>query len=222
MEKILFINFKTYEQSTGKNAMQLAKIAESVSQKSNKTIILVVQFVDLKEVAQSVSLGVFAQHIDPVVYGANTGSILPEAVKQAGALGTVLNHAEKKVDDVFLQKAIIRAKESGLKVMCCAETTERAKRIASFAVTPDLIAIEPPELIGGNISVSEANPRIIEETVKEIHRIANIPVVAGAGINSTKDVLKAVDLGCTGVFVASSIVKAKDQAKAIEELLLGF
>ncbi|PIU21758.1 MAG: triose-phosphate isomerase [Candidatus Diapherotrites archaeon CG08_land_8_20_14_0_20_34_12] len=222
MEKILFINFKTYEQSTGKNALQLAKIAEAISKKNKKKIVLVVQSVDLKEVAKSVSLDVFAQHVDPVVYGANTGGQLPEALKQAGAKGTILNHAEKKVDDIFLQKAIIRAKEAGLKVMCCAETTERAKKIASFAVTPDLIAVEPPELIGGNISVSEANPRIIEETVKEIHKIANIPVVAGAGITSTKDVLKSVELGCIGVFVASSIVKAKDQAKAIEELLSGF
>ncbi|MEK6972709.1 MAG: triose-phosphate isomerase [archaeon] len=221
MERILFINFKTYEQSTGKNALKLAKIAESAAKKHNKKIVLVVQPFDLQEIAKSVRLEIFAQHIDPVVYGANTGSILPEAVKQAGAIGTILNHAEKKVDDFFLEKAIARAKEVNLKVMCCAENIERAKKIASFKAKPDLIAIEPPELIGGTISVSEAKPEIIEDAVKEIHKIANIDVVTGAGINTVKDVAKAIELGCVGVFVASSIVKSNNPEKAIEELLSG-
>ena len=171
MERILFINFKTYEQSTGKNALKLAKIAESAAKKHNKKIVLVVQPFDLQEIAKSVRLEIFAQHIDPVVYGANTGSILPEAVKQAGAIGTILNHAEKKVDDFFLEKAIARAKEVNLKVMCCAENIERAKKIASFKAKPDLIAIEPPELIGGTISVSEAKPEIIEDAVKEVQAV---------------------------------------------------
>lgn len=219
---VLFINFKTYKEATGKNAVDLAKIAESVSKEFGKQIVLVVQPTDLAIVSQSVRLPVFAQHIDPVAFGSNTGHILPEAVLQAGAIGTILNHAENKRDNAFLQKAILRAKEIGLNSMVCAETMERARQIALFEKKPDFIAVEPPELIGGNISVSTAKPELIEDSVKAIQSIALIPVIVGAGIKSTIDVKKSIELGAAGVFVASGIIKAVDRRKAMAELVEGF
>lgn len=218
----LFINFKTYEQATGTRALELAKIAEAISQQENKSIVLVVQPTDLRMIANSVSLPVFAQHIDPVTYGAHTGAILPEAVKQAGASGTILNHAENKRSNDFLEKAIIRAKECSLTVMCCAESLERAKQIANFGTKPDIIAIEPPELVGSGIAVSKVKPGLIVSIIEEISKIADIPVIAGAGIKDASDVKKALELGCSGVFVASAIVKAEDKKKAILNLLSGF
>ena len=164
----------------------------------------------------------FAQHVDAVGYGSNTGSILPEAVKAAGAKGTVLNHAEHKLSDEILEKSIAMAKEAGLLVMVCAETTARAKSIAAFKIKPDFIAIEPPELIGGNISVSTARPQLISDAVKAVHEIAKIPVITGAGIKNGVDVKKAIELGCKGVFVASGIVKSANKKKAIEDILSGF
>jgi len=219
---VVFINFKTYRESTGKNALDLAKKAEAVSMQYGVSIVLVVQAIDLREIANAVKIPVFAQHIDPVVYGSFTGHILPEAVKDAGAIGTVLNHAENKRDNDFLQKAISRAKDAGLNVMVCAESIERAKQIASFAQKPDLIAVEPPELIGGNISVSTAQPGLISDSVKAIHAISNIPVIVGAGIKNSNDVRKSIELGSAGVFVASGIIKAPDSKKAIEDLASGF
>ena len=218
----LFINLKTYEAGTGPKALELARIAEDVAKRENKSIVLVVQACDIRLLSQNCSLPIFAQHVDPVSYGAHTGHILPEAVKQAGAEGTVLNHAENKRTNEFLEKAIIRAKEAGLFVMSCAESLERAKQIASFDVKPDLIAIEPPELVGTGIAVSTAKPELITGIVEEVGKIANIPIVAGAGIKSATDVKKAIELGCVGVFVASAIVKAEDKEKAILELLSGF
>jgi triosephosphate isomerase (TIM) len=216
----IFINFKTYEEATGKKAIELAKKAERIAEHAECQIILVVQAVDLRAVSEAVSLPVFAQHIDPINYGSNTGHVLPEAVKEAGATGTVLNHAENKQTNDFLEKAVKRAKSVGLQVMVCAETIERAKQIAVFS--PDLIAIEPPELIGGDISVSTAKPEIISGTVQAVHEVNQIPVVTGAGIKNSADVKKAIELGTTGVFVASGIIKAEDQEKAIQELAEGF
>ncbi len=219
---VIFINFKTYRESTGANALVLAKKAEAISLKHGVSVVLVVQAIDLREIAKAVKIPVFSQHIDPVVYGSFTGHILPEAVKDAGAIGTVLNHAENKRDNDFLQKAISRAKEAGLNVMVCAESIGRAKQIASFAQQPDLIAVEPPELIGGNISVSTAQPELILDSIKEIHAISNIPVIVGAGIKNSNDVRKSIELGAAGVFVASGIIKAPDSLKAIEDLAKGF
>ena len=220
---ILFINFKTYEQATGEFAVKLAKAAEDVSSKTGASIVLAVQAADLRSVSQSVSLPVFAQHIDPVGFGSNTGKVLPEAAKQAGAVGTVLSHAENKQDNEFIEKALGRAKEVGLTVMVCAEDLERAKQIATMQPAPDLIAVEPPELIGGDISVSSAQPELITDSVSAVKGISpEIGVVTGAGIKNSADVSKAIELGTLGVFVASGIVKAKDQKGAIASLVAGF
>jgi len=219
---VLFINFKCYKKATGENAVKLAVAAETVAIKENVSIVLVVQALDLRAVKQAVSLPVFAQHVDPVTYGSRTGHVLPEAVVAAGATGTVLNHAENKRENDFVEKAIARAKEVGLTVMVCAENIERAKQIASFSVKPDLIAIEPPELIGGNISVSTAQPELITDTIKAVESIANIPVITGAGIKDEADARTAIELGTKGVFVASGIVKAEDQGAAISAMIKGF
>lgn len=219
---VLFINFKCYEQATAKKAVALARAAEEAALSEHASVSLVPQAVDLASVVSAVSLPVFAQHVDPVTYGSHTGHALPEAFAQAGAVGTVLNHAENKRDNAFLEKAIERAKDVGLKVMACAESTERAVQIASFQVKPDLIAIEPPELIGGNVSVSSARPGLITETIKAVEAIASIPIITGAGIKSSEDVKIALKLGTKGVFVASGIVKAEDQGKAIRALIEGF
>jgi len=219
---ILFINFKCYGQATGENAVRLAKLAEEAAKGASASIALVVQAADIRAVAMAVSLPVFAQHVDPITPGSHTGHTLPEAVKAAGASGTVLNHAENKRDNGFLEGAIKRAHEAGLTVMACAEDTARAEQIASFQDKPELIAIEPPELIGGDISVSTANPELITGTIKAVQAIAEIPVITGAGIKNAADVKKAIELGTKGVFVASGIVKAKDQAAAIRGLIEGF
>ena len=220
---VLFINFKTYAEATGKNAVSLAKKAAAVAAKENVSIALVVQAADLRLVSQTVKLPVFAQHIDPIGFGGNTGHILPEAVKQAGAFGTVLNHAENKRNNDVLQKSIFRAGALGLTTMVCAESVVRAKQVASFPKKPDLIALEPPELIGGNVSVSSAKPMLIRDGVKAIKKIApKIIVITGAGIKNAGDVEKAVELGTMGVFVSSGIVKAQNQERAIRELVSGF
>jgi triosephosphate isomerase (TIM) len=220
MDKFFFINLKTFEQGTGKKAILLAKLAEKISINSGIKIIIVAQSSDLRLLTENTLIEIFAQHIDSIIFGSNTGKILPEAVKQTGAKGTILNHAENKVSDKEIQNSIIRAKEVGLKIMVCAESIERAKKIA--LMNPDLIAIEPPELIGGTKSVSTENPEIISNAVKEIHKINKIPVIAGAGINSKKDVKKAIELGANGVFVASAIVKAVNPEVKILELIKGF
>ncbi len=219
---VLFINFKTYEEGTGENALALARTAEKAAREKNAAVCLVVQAADIRLIAESVSLPVFAQHLDPIEFGSHTGHILPESVKAAGASGTVLNHAENKRENGFLQKAISRAIAAGLKVMVCAENAQCAKEIASFPSKPDFIAVEPPELIGGNVSVSTARPEMISDSVREIRSIAPIPVITGAGVKGTEDVRKAIELGTAGVFVASGVVKAGDKEKAILSLLAGF
>lgn len=218
MKWIAIINLKTYEMGTGENALKLAKIAESLKRKDVDTI-LAVQPTDIRLVSESVGLDVFSQHVDPIGYGAHTGWILPESVKSAGAKGTLLNHSERRIDMKTLERSIRRCREVGLITVACADTPENAGKIAEFE--PDYIAIEPPELIGGEISVSKAKPEIVTESVESV-RPFGIPVLCGAGIKNREDVEKAKDLGADGILVASGVVKSKDPEKAIRELVEGF
>ena len=96
MRPLIVINFKTYESATGKKAVELAKIIDSI--KSNAEMIVCPQFADLKAVADSVDIPVFSQHIDNIVPGKGTGHILPESVKAAGCSGTLINHSERRLD----------------------------------------------------------------------------------------------------------------------------
>ncbi len=213
---VIIVNFKIYEQSTGENAVVLAKICERVAQETGQSVAVAVNPVDLRKVCEAVSIPVFAQHIDPVVYGSGTGKILAKLAKSAGAFGTLLNHSEYQISEIVLKDSIARAKEAGLFTVVCADTPERGGKIKDFE--PDLIAVEPPELIGGDISVSKAGPEIIEHAVDFVGKNQ---VLVGAGIRDPEDVTIALRLGACGVLVASGVVKAADPYAVLSGLVSG-
>lgn len=218
---VLILNFKTYKESTGPNAMKLAKICNAVSKETGKTIAIAVQALDLKEISRNVEISVLSQHIDGVEYSANTGHILPEAVLSAGGVGSILNHSEDRYDFEDLKNASERMKKLGLVRVICANTPSIAEKVASLK--PEFIAIEPPELIGGKISVSKANPNIITDTIKKVKKISTkTQVLCGAGVNSSEDVKIALNLGAKGILLASGVVKAKNQEKILKELVSVF
>lgn len=213
---ILMINFKAYAESTGKNALELAKICEKIAIKEDVNIIICPQFMDIPVIARKVKIPVFAQHIDPIEPGAFTGHISAFSIKEAGAKGTLLNHSEKKMIFDSLSLCISMAKKYSLITVCCERDVTRACAIAQLK--PDFIAIEPPELIGGDLSVSTAKPTLISDGVKACGKI---PLLVGAGIKTAEDVRRALKLGAKGVLLASGVVKASDKEKAILELISG-
>lgn len=219
MKPVLLINLKTYEEATGHKAVKFAAIAEAFAD-SGAEIILAVQHADIRLVSENTGVPVFSQHIDPVKFGPSTGWLLPEAAKAAGASGTLLNHSERRMDSKTISKCLARCREIGLRTVVCAETPERAKAVA--ALKPDYIAIEPPELIGGEVSVSKARPEVITAAVKKVNSVAPIPVLCGAGVKNGEDVRRALELGAKGILVASGVVKAKRPQEAISALLKGF
>jgi len=217
---IVVINFKTYAEATGERAVKLAKICEKVAKKTNTDVVVAVQNVDLFRVSGAVSIPVFAEHIDPVNYGANTGKALPEGVVENGASGVLINHSEDPTRLSDIHADIKRAHGLGLKTIVCAPTAESSEAIA--ALDPDFIAVEPPELIGGDISVSKAKPGLIMDTVKLVRRVnKRVPVLCGAGIKNYQDVRIAVRLGCEGILVASGVTKAKNPEAALLDLIKG-
>jgi len=214
---IILVNFKTYIESTGKKALKLAETAEEVSLKTKVCIGVAPQFTDIAVIAGKVSIPVFAQHIDPFKPGSSTGHILPESVKEAGAAGTLINHSERRLILADIDAAVKRAREAGLTSVVC--TNNAAVSAAVAALKPDMIAIEPPELIGTGIPVSKAKPEVVSGTVEAVKKInTKVIVLCGAGITKGEDVAAALKLGTEGVLLASGVVLAKDPREVLSDL----
>jgi len=117
----------------------------------------------------------------------------------------------------MLKGCIKRTRELKLISIACADTPENAHEIVKM--NPDYIAIEPPELIGGTVSVSKAKPEVITKTIDAVKRIKDIPVLCGAGIHTNDDVKIALKLGADGVLISSGFVLAKNPEKMLMELM---
>jgi len=218
---MLFVNFKTYEESSGIKGLALLEEIELAAGEANIKTIAVVQAADINEAMLISKLEIWAQHVDSIEYGAHTGAVLPEAVLADGATGTFLNHSENKYKDFeALKSVVLHCKKLNLKTLVFAGDLKELKKI--LGLKPDFVAYEPPELVGSKTtSVAEAKPEIVAKAVELAHE-ARIPLIVGAGIKSQKDVRVSVSLGAEGVAVASDIVKAHDPKKETLELLEGF
>jgi triosephosphate isomerase len=213
---IIIVNYKTYTESTGKNAVELAKKAERVHEETGVYVGVAPQLADLAAVARSVAIPVFAQHIDPIRPGGYTGHVLADSAKEAGAVGTLINHSERQLKLSDIEQIIRITREHNMISVVCANNPSVSAAVA--ALEPDMIAIEPPELIGTGIPVSKAQPEIITGTIKLVREVnKKVMVLCGAGISRGEDVFAALELGTQGVLVASGIVKAKDPYMIIRE-----
>jgi triosephosphate isomerase len=159
---------------------------------------------------------VFAQHVDPIKPGGYTGHVLAESVKEAGAVGTLVNHSEKQLKLSDIDQIVRTAREKDLLSVVCANNPSISAAVATLK--PDVIAIEPPELIGTGIPVSKAQPEVITGTIKLVRKVnPDVVILCGAGISHGEDVATALRLGTQGVLVASGIVKAKDPYAVMRE-----
>lgn len=217
---VIILNFKAYNESSGERGLALAKICEEVAQETGKSIVIAPQQMDLSLMVKEVDVPVMAQHVDPIGEGSFTGHISPYAVKEIGGMGTLLNHSERGLPPAVIAETVQICKKVGLETVVCANDIEMAQVAATF--DPDYVAVEPPELIGGDISVTSANPEIVSGTVEKVKEVnPNVVVLCGAGVKNGEDVRKAIELGTEGVLLASGVVKAKDPRLALLDLANG-
>lgn len=199
----IIINYKTYTEASGKNAKKLSK---KILKKDD--IYVCPQTADIHYLKESI-----AQHIDSITQGQHTGSVSPETLKQYGCIGSLINHSEKPLELKEIKKRVNLLKQMQMVSIVCTPSLKHLKKIMLFE--PDIIAYEPPELIGGEISVSTAKPEIIKKAVEA----TKIPVIVGAGIKNAQDILTARKLGAQGVLVSSGIVKAYSPENMIKGFL---
>lgn len=215
---IILINLKCYQESIGHGAHRIAQAARDVAEESGVSIALAPMYPDIHPVKHHFGIPVFAQHIDPVAPGAHTGRIPLAAVKNAGAIGSLINHSEYRLSIADIEKNVGALRAEGMLSCICSNNVATTAAVSMLG--PDYVAIEPPELIGGTISVSEANPDIITASVEAALKAdPHVQVLTGAGIHSGKCVRTAIDLGTVGVLLASSVVKAEDPGAVLRDLV---
>ena len=214
---IICVNFKIHPNAFGEKAKELASIMATVSKEYDVRVVAAVSAFDLSSIVSNFEgLEVWSQHLDPVGVGSFIGQLQPENAYYHGAKGTLLNHAEKNIslDEIKRTLSII---PEGMVSCVCAADVKQAKEIA--ALNPTMIAVEPPELIGGDISVTTADPDIIKNTVDAVKSVnPNVEVLTGAGIKNGDDVKMAIKLGTVGVLLASGVTKAEDPEQVLRDL----
>lgn len=215
---MLLVNFKAYENGVGSKAVHLAKIIESEARKVNVKAVVAVQAADIYRVSNNVGIDVVAQHLDPIKYGAFTGYVLPEGVKNAGGKGSLLNHSEFPLNDDVLKRSIEDCRRLKLTSYVCSPSISDSVRIARM--DPDYIAFEVPELIGSGKAISREMPDSVLEFIDKVREVnKRVNLLCGAGITNKEDVKAAIELGVKGVLVASAIVKASNPREVVREML---
>lgn len=215
---IVILNYKTYLESSGENALELARALKSASEESGITMVAAPQAADIYRIQDQISLPIFAQHIDPITPGGHTGSNLIETLIEAGISGSLINHSENRMELADIDEVIQLCKQNDIESCVCTNNIATSKAIATLS--PDAVAVEPPELIGTGIPVSQAQPEVVEDSVKGVKSInKKIKVLCGAGISTGDDMKAAMDLGADGVLLASGIVKAENPKEALLDLV---
>jgi triosephosphate isomerase len=218
---LFLLNLKSYPGHLGPGAVRIAKLLESLGRETGVATSVAPPLPDLARVAESVAIPVLAQHVDPGEAGARTGYAPVDSIQAAGARGSLLNHSEHPMAVAEIEETVRRLAAHHLVAVVCAADVPTARRLAQSR--PPYLAVEPPELIGGDRAVSTARPEVVSGTVRAVRGVSpGTHVLCGAGVHDRRDVARALELGADGVLVASAVTRAPDAEKAIRELLAGF
>ncbi|RAW45561.1 triose-phosphate isomerase [Halorubrum sp. 48-1-W] len=211
----ILVNLKAYPC----DPIEVATAARDVAETSGARIAVSPQAADLARVAET-DVETWAQHVSPNAHGSYTGSTLAEAVAENGAEGTLINHSENRLKLADVDGSVRAAERADLETIVCANNP--AQVAAAAALSPDAVAVEPPELIGGDVSVATADPGIVEDAVTAAEEVdPDVDVLCGAGVSTGDDVDAAADLGASGVLLASGVAKADDPVGVLEDLVSG-
>ena len=202
----------------GETLLNMAKGLEKLAIKYNVDVVLDIPDTEIYNVAHNVDtkrVHVYSQHMDSLEVGRGMGRTLPEALKAAGAVGVMLNHAEHKLTIEEIEKAIKRADAVGLATMVCADSIEEVKAVARLA--PNILVAEPTELIGTG---KPADKEYVDEVIRVIKEInPEILPFPSAGISKGQDCYNIIKAGSSASGCSSAIAKAKDPLGLAEEMI---
>ncbi len=203
----------------GAGAVRLAREIDRLAGDLDVGVVFDPQAVDIAAVARETRhLLVFAQHLDPVTSGRGVGRMLPEAVREAGAVGAMLNHSERPMTLGDIGRSIERAREVGLATLVYADSPAQAAAVAMLG--PDIVLAEPPELIATSRSAATEMRAFVERAVELVARVdPGIIVMCGAGVQTADDVTAMMGLGVGGTGSSSGILRSPDPVARATEMI---
>ena len=213
---MIFLALKTYKETTSNEGIKKLSSVKKVSEEFNVPIIAVAQATEIYRIKKELDIEVWAQHIDPIDPGRNTGWISPFSVKEAGATGVLINHSEHKLKEEVILETIKKARQYNLKTLLIGQTVEMVKRFDSYDI--DYLSFEKEDLIASTISMIDQQ----EETIKSLVKTIKHPLIIGAGINDGEDARKSKAAGAAGILMATYFIQASDPEQKLKELAEGF
>ena len=200
----------------GETLLNIAKGLDELAKKYDVDVVLDVPDTEIFNIARNVKrVHVYSQHMDSLPVGKGMGKSLPEALKAAGAVGVMLNHAERKLTLEEIELAIKRADEVGLATMVCADSIEEVKAIAKLG--PNILVAEPTELIGTGKPADKEYVDAVIKAIKEIN--PDILPFPSAGISKGQDCYNIIKAGSSASGCSSAIAKAENPLALAEEMI---
>ena len=200
----------------GDAILELAKVADAVSEKYDIDVLFITPVTELRRVAENTkNLIVLAPYMDTLRPGRGMADILPEGIKAAGAQGVVVNHCEKPMSLPAIKATIDRAHELDMLAFACADSIAEARAIAQLH--PDIINPEPTDIIGTDTA---SDMSYVMESIRAIKEIdPNIMVEQAAGITKGQQVYDFIMAGSEAAGAASGIFKAPDPYAMVDEMV---
>ena len=213
---MLFINLKTYENGTGEKALAFIKEVENIQKEVDAPITILAQATDIRLFSSNTNIPIWTQHIDNVSYGKNTGWILANSVMQAGAKGSMINHAEHKIPLTDVSEIVEKYESNTFGIMISATSNEEITLLEQFK--PKYISYEPQEYIGTKISVIDAASDLIQSILQKI----STPLVIGAGIHKPEHIVTGIEMGVHGFLISSDVLLSENPIDRIKEYMLAY
>lgn len=211
------INFKVYPGTWGEGGLALAETVERVSEETGGNYVVTPQLPDVRLIARETDLPVFAPAVDPVEPGRGMGTLLPEALAEAGAVGAIINHAENRDTLADIEATIDRCQAVGLEAVVCVDSVEMGRAVAVFE--PDQLLFERPGDIATDRAISRTHPERIEAFLEMRDAVApETKVRVGGGVSTAEDVRRAFELGVDATGAASAIATAADPESRLREI----
>lgn len=200
----------------GDDVFEYAKAVDAAALKYDIDAIFIAPYTEIRRIAESTEkLFVFAPYMDTLRPGRGMADVLPEAIRDAGASGVLLNHCERPMSLPQIKATIDRANELGLITFACADSIAETKAIAQLQ--PDIINPEPSELIGTD---QASDMGYVVETLKVVREICpDILVEQAAGITTGKQIYDFIMAGNDAAGSASGILKSPDPFKLLDEMM---
>jgi triosephosphate isomerase len=211
---LIILNFKINPEVFGEKGMQIAKIAEKISENLGITIVLCPPIVYLAKCAEIFNIPVFSQRVDNIKNGNITGKVSVDMLTESGASGSLINHTDNLMNLDNLETVIRLSRTLRLFTTVC--TSNEAISAAVTKLDPNAIAFESNEFNKTDRSEAKFNKEFIENHVKRI-RMENprITPIYATDVYPQNNLKKAIELGIEGILIESTLIKAKDPYESL-------